>query len=392
MNLSDKISSKFEAQNKSHQEHQFSIKELLTANTTESREKIFSSLRELQNSVKDTISDALLKMQKSNSEELKRMSEQSNENFKLIQETNNQKLIDIQKEIERRMDISMEGNLKSFGEVTTRLTEMKQTAQTMIDSTSTIDKLNKIFDRAASKSFGSFSENYLETILENNLKGLWKSQVAMKQGSEAIDFVIELGAITIGIDSKFPLTAFNDYQEASGTDRDAKLKEYLAMIKTMALSMNTKYGNNFDHLLMYIPSDIMYNEVVTNQSVFDKLHALKVMPVSPTTIYSVIYSINIIRDRIAINENAHKMQSSISQLSKNITAFKDDYEKLGKKIRETQTTYDTTASRVSRIDSQIEKVLRLDIVEQSLELSSNQEDLILEEVVQSNQSNNYYQS
>jgi DNA recombination protein RmuC len=391
MNLSDKISSKFEAQNKSHQEHQFSIKELLTANTSESREKIFSSLRELQNSVKDTISDSLLKMQKSNSEELKRMSEQSNENFKLIQETNNQKLVDIQKEIERRMDISMEGNLKSFGEVTVRLTEMKQTAQTMIDSTSTIDKLNKIFDRAASKSFGSFSENYLETILENNLKGLWRSQVAMKQGSEAIDFVIEMGNITIGIDSKFPLTAFNDYQEANGTDREAKLKDYLAMIKSMALSMNTKYGNNFDHLLMYIPSDIMYNEVVTNQSVFDKLHALKVMPVSPTTIYSVIYSINNLRDRVAINENAHKMQGIITQLSKNIVAFKDDYEKLGKKIRETQTTYDTTSARVSRIDSQIEKVLRIDMPLTNLTLEEPAEANIIES--SSNSINkSYYQS
>ncbi len=377
MNLSKTISDKFETVTDKQTEHQYQVKEVLNNHNNEGSEKILTSLRTFQSEINEVLQLAIQNLQKSNLLELDKIASQSKNSFDQIYEANNKKLQDIQVEIERRLNDNLANNIKSFKEVSNDLGEMKKTAQTMIDSTSSIDKLNRIFDRTASKSFGGFSEKYLEQILEFHLKGLWKSQVQVKEGKEIIDYAIEFDDLSIGIDSKFALTSYNDYQNSADEFKQQKLKDYLANIRTMATSISSKYGGYFQHLLMFIPSDAMYNEVANDQITMDKLHRLRVVVVSPTTILSVIYAISMVKDKIAINNNAHTIQDYLIKVEKSIGKFREEYDKLGKKLREAQDTYDKSSVYVVQVENQISKVKKL-------ELASSRETLNLPEPDESN--------
>jgi DNA anti-recombination protein RmuC len=361
MNLAKTINDKFDTSADKQKDYNYEVKDILTNQSTESREKIFGSLRTMQNEVSTTIQNALIGLQKSNTIELEKIANQSKNSFDAIYDSNAKKLIEIQNEIEKRMNENLANNLRSFQEVSLKLGEMSKTAQVMIESTSSIDKLNRIFDRTASKSFGGFAEKYLETTLDCHLKGLWQSQVMVKNGQEAIDFVITLNDITVGIDSKFPLTTFSDYEEATKEQKAEKLKVYLAKIRDMATDIADKYGSQFTHLYLYIPSDAMYNEVASNQQLMDKIHKLKINIISPVTLLTVIYAITHMKDKIALNDSAYKMQEYLGFVDKALGKFQEEYDKLGKKLDEAKKSYDNSTFQVNKISSQITKVRNLDL-------------------------------
>jgi DNA anti-recombination protein RmuC len=381
MNLSKTINDKFDVVTDKQISHQYEVKEVLNNHNSQGSEKILTSLRTFQSEINDVLHGAIQNLQKSNLLELEKIASQSKNSFDQIYEANNKKLNDIQVEIERRLNENLANNLKSFKEVSNDLGAMRETAKTMIDSTSSIDKLNKIFERTASKSFGGFSEKYLEQILEYHLKGLWKSQVQVKDGKEIIDYAIEFDDISIGIDSKFALTSYNDYQNAEDEYKQQKLKDYLSMIRTMATSISSKYGGYFHHLLMFIPSDSMYNEVANDQITMDKLHRLRIVVVSPTTILSVIYAISMVKDKIAINNNAHTIQDYLLKVEKSIGKFREEYDKLGRKLKEAQDVYDKSSNHVSQVELQIGKVKKLELA------AHNRDKLELPEVIDTLETN-----
>ncbi|MGL4757978.1 MAG: DNA recombination protein RmuC [Patescibacteria group bacterium] len=378
ISLSNTISDKFDKVNEKQKDHQFEIKEVLNTQNNEGREKIFSSIRVFQTEINEILTSAIQGLQQSNKIELDKLSSLSKHSFDQIYEANNKKLEEIQKEIEKRLNENLENNLRSFKEVSNDLGNMKATAQRMIDSTSSIDKLNKIFDRTASKSFGGFSEQYLEQILEYHLKGLWKKQATIKDGREMIDFVIEFDTVRIGIDSKFALTAYNDFINSEEGEKGQKLKEYLGATRNMATSISTKYGGHFNHLLMFIPSDSMFAEVTSDQMTMDKLHRLRITPISPSTLLTVVYSISMMKDKIAINSNAHMIQDYLIKIEKSLYKFKEEYEKLGKKLKEAQDTYDKSNSHVNQVELQIGRVKKLEIAAPRDIIKENDDSMTLE--------------
>jgi DNA recombination protein RmuC len=113
--------------------------------------------------------------------------------------------------------------------------------------------------------------------------------------------------------------------------------------------------------MLYIPSDVMYNEVASNQQLLDKLHKQKIIVISPVTMMTVIYAIAHMRDKIALNDSAHKMQEYLGFVDKALIRFQEEYEKLGKKLDEAKKSYDNSNSQVHKIASQITKVRNLDL-------------------------------
>lgn len=265
------------------------------------------------------------------------------ENFESLARTNNEKLSQIQGEIDKRLTENLQQNLKSFESVTKNLGQMQSTAQKMIDSTSSIEKLNSIFEKTNSKAFGSFGEQYLESMLSNHLHNkLWSKQVTVPGSNDKIDFVLNMGQRKIGIDSKFPVGKYQEYLEASVEYKKASYTNFLKAVKLMAQDISTKYNKDhfIDTLLMYLPSDGMYVEVVNDHDIMEYLRAKKVVPVSPTTIFPIITVIESYERNKDISENAEYIIQGLQVMKKSIDGFREEFRKLGDKIRQAQQNYD----------------------------------------------------
>ncbi len=308
-----------------------------TLNLNKEFEKLKSenleNLNKIQNAIQDKLEKAITNLVNLNKD-----------NFELLSKSNQDRLNQINLDVQKRLDENFARNLKSFQEVTKNLGQIQSTAQKMIDSTKSVDKLNAIFSRTSSKSFGNFGEKYLETILRENLApNSWQKQAKMPNSEDKIDFLIYLEDKKIGIDSKFPVTKYQDYLAAETTEsKKIKLKEYFQAVLAMAKDINQKYFREdfIQALFIYLPSDSMYSEVVNNQQVLETLQKLKVTPASPATVFPLVMIINQYQLKMQVSQNAESIIQGLQSVSKNINSFREEFRKLGDKIRQAQTNYD----------------------------------------------------
>lgn len=260
----------------------------------------------------------------------------------------------INHDVQKRLDENFARNLQSFDKVSQNLGELSQKAQSMIDSTKSIDRLNAIFSRTSSKSFGSFAEDYLESMLRDHLTASsWESQVGIPGTSDKIDFVITLGDQRIGIDSKFPLTKYEDM--LASPDSDAHKKSLRNGILNMAKEMSSKYykHNYLAKIMLYIPSDSIYLICLEDQEFHRKLNSYKISLVSPNTLYPQLVFIKSYQFNITVSNNAQKIIDGLKEISRNIKSFRDEYTKLGDKIRLAQQNYDATTRSLGQIENSI---------------------------------------
>lgn len=340
-NLENQVQNKFELQN-SNQELQF--------------EKIRAQNQLL-------LSESLNRTQKSIQEQLnqsvRELIDLNNKNFQLLLQTNQEKLNQINLELQKRLDENFSQNLKSFQEVTHNLGQIQGTAKEMIKSTESIEKLNNIFARTSSKAFGDFSEKYLEALLREHLAiESWNSQVKIPDSEDKIDFVIFIENKKIGIDSKFPVTRYQDFLNANIHEKPTKLKEYLQEITRMAKDMYLKYyKNNFlDVLFLYLPSDSMYSEVANDPQIVGLLQKLKITACSPTTIFPLIVMIQTHQYKLSINHNAQNIIDGLTDINKNVQSFREEFRKLGDKIRQAQNNYNEANYSLDGVENNILKL------------------------------------
>jgi DNA recombination protein RmuC len=307
-----------------------------------------AQLMELQKMIQESLSKAIIDLGNLNSQ-----------NFETLRKTNQEKLDQINLQVQSRLDQNFAQHQKSFEEVTRSVGNMQTTARQMIDSTASIDKLNNIFARSSSKSFGDFGEKYLESLLTQNVHpSVWSKQVKMSYSADKIDFVLQFGDQKIGIDSKFPATRFQDYQMADAENKMSALKDYLVSVKLMATDISKKYGKNseFDYLLMYLPSDGMYVTVAENTSLVNELQKLGVMPVSPITIFPMIMGAKTYYSNKFVNENAKAIMQGLDNIKKNVATFQDEFRKLGDKIKQAQQNYDKAGENLLGVERTVNQL------------------------------------
>jgi DNA recombination protein RmuC len=322
---------------------------------------------QIQKALTEDLSRAIQHLIDLNKSELKSIQDLNKQSLDTIAKLNQDKLGQIQEEIERKLNDNLQQNLKSFEDVTKNLGHLQSTAQKMIESTSSIDKLNNLFERTSSKGFGSFGEKYLESLLGQYInRQNWSKQVKVPGSTEIIDFVIHYGEKSIGLDCKFPVTRYQDYLDAPAEQKRQAHQAYVRAVIQMAGEISAKYSKVgfVDSLLMYLPSDGMYLEVVNIPEAMDKLRSYRVTLTSPTTILPLIGLIHEYEFKLNVQERAGDIIKGLQIVKKNVISFREEFRKLGEKIRLAQQNYDSADRSLVNVQNEV------------LKLESNQETVV----------------
>ena len=306
------------------------------------------SLIELQRQIQESISKAIGDL-----------SLLTSQNFENLRVANQEKLDQINQQVQNRLELSFDQHKKSFEDVTKNIGQVQTLAQRMIDSTTSIDKLNNVFGRTSSKSFGDFGERYLESLLRENLNSSsWSSQVQVPNSADKIDFVVNTQGKRIGIDSKFPLTKYQDYLDCEGINSQQAHKNFLDSVKKMADDIAKKYSKVgfVDYLFLYLPSDSMYTLVADNEATVAYLQKNGITPISPITIFPMILGIKTYQYHDDINQNAEIIIKGLKVIDKNIGSFQDEFRKLGDKLRIAQNNYESADRSLYLISKEIKSL------------------------------------
>lgn len=211
------------------------------------------------------------------------------------------------------------------------------------------------------KTQGNWGEFILERILEKS--GLTKGREYKVQESFSTengnrlqpDVVIELPEKKhIIIDSKVSLVGYERYVNANSEDEKQKyLKEHHESVRSHIKNLHGKnyenlYGvSGLDFILLFMPIEPAFSLAIqTDEDIFNYAYSKNIVIVSPSTLIATLRTIANIWRQEYQNRNAMEIARQGGELYKKFVGFLEDLTNIGKKISDTQKSYDDAMNKL----------------------------------------------
>ena len=217
------------------------------------------------------------------------------------------------------------------------------------------------------KQRGILGEYYLETVLKNVLPpGMYQMQYAFKNG-EIVDAAVFVSNKIVPIDSKFSLDNYNRLVHANEAERPAFEKAFVNDLK-LRIQETAKYirpeENTMDFAFMFIPSEGIYYDLLTNQVGGGEDENLiqraagkwKVIIVSPTSFLAYLQTVMQGLKALKIEEKAVEIQQRVGELGKHVAAYEQFYKKLGVSLGTSVSHYNAGYKELGKIDKDVYRI------------------------------------
>ena len=216
--------------------------------------------------------------------------------------------------------------------------------------------------KGSAKTQGNWGELILERVLEAS--GLRKGYEYHVQDSQLDeegrrlqpDVVIQLPEDRrLVVDAKVSLVAYDLFMAAEGDDdRTASARAHLESVRQHIRGLSAKryqdlYGlKSLDLVVMFVPIEPAFMLAVTHDdALFMDAWQRNVLLVSPSTLLFVVRTIAHLWRQEAQSRNAQDIAIQGSKLYDKLSAFVEDLQKVGAKLKEAQTAYDSAEKRLS---------------------------------------------
>ncbi|MEK9146945.1 MAG: DNA recombination protein RmuC [Patescibacteria group bacterium] len=213
---------------------------------------------------------------------------------------------------------------------------------------------------------GQIGEAVLKDLLGQALpKQHFHLQYAFKSG-EIVDAAIKIEQGIIPIDAKFPMENFRKMTKAQDEKETAMhRKSFVADVKKHIDAISTKYirpqEGTLDFALMYIPSEPIYYEILTNSpEIDDYAYRKRVRPVSPNTLYAYLRAIIMSLEGSKIEAKAGQILAALREIGDETEKFGGSLSVLTKHVKNAAASSDDVNSRFSRLSSRISTVQNIE--------------------------------
>lgn len=213
---------------------------------------------------------------------------------------------------------------------------------------------------------GNIGEQVLKEILGDFLpKESFYLQYRFKTG-EIVDAAIKTENGIIAIDSKFPLEKFTAYNATESIEEKQSFqKDFIRDVKKHIDDIANKYilpdEGTIDYALMYIPSESVYYEIMSNlPELSNYSYKKRVLPVSPATFYAYMRTILISFEGKKIEERAKTILTTLRSIQTESGKFGESLRVLTKHINDTKNTSDLVNNRYSSLNSKISTIANIE--------------------------------
>lgn len=280
-------------------------------------------------------------------------------------------LMQLIKQIQESSDKTTQMTQKQLSETTRSLNErLDKAAQVISGVSKSVGEMTELgrgmkelqeFLRSP-KMRGQMGEAVLKDLLGQSLpKQNFHLQYAFKSG-EIVDAALKLEQGIIPIDAKFPMENFRKMaKSADEKEKDLNRKAFTQDVKKHIDAISSKYirpqEGTLDFALMYIPSEPIYYEILTNSPELDDYaYRKRVRPVSPNTLYAYLRAIIMSLEGSKIEAQAGQILAALREIGDETEKFGSTLSVLTKHIKNAAATSDDVNSRFSRLSSRISTV------------------------------------
>jgi len=251
-----------------------------------------------------------------------------------------------------------------LGQLNSQIGELQGTNKQMLQLGGEVKRLQDIL--ASPKLRGQIGEWSLNNLLENVLPAdSYELQYAFKEGQK-VDALIKMAGYSVPVDAKFPLPAFEALLKAGTDDEKNRLrKQFHRDVTTHIDKIASNYirpaEGTLDFALMFIPAENVYYETIVKypDDAKDLLrYSLdkRVIPVSPNLLYAYLMTVVMGLHGLQIEKQAAEIRQNLSKLNASFAGFLDDWDTLGKHIRDSYNKYEEGHKKLDRFGAHLEQI------------------------------------
>ena len=250
-------------------------------------------------------------------------------------------------------------------EITQEITSVKEIGRQTQTFAEQLQNLQDILKNP--KQRGILGEYYLETVLKNVMSPEdYAIQYAFKNG-EIVDAVVKINKKLVPVDSKFSLDNYNRYIHAQEPERSVLEKAFVNDLK-IRIQETAKYirpeENTMDFAFMFIPSEGIYYDLLTNQVGAGEEENLiqraaskyKVIIVSPTSFLAYLQTVMQGLKALQIEERAVEIQKRVGELTKHIESMNTFYAKLGSALGTVVSHFNAGHKELAKVDKDVYRI------------------------------------
>lgn len=282
-----------------------------------------------------------------------------NQNMQALQSNFQQSLDRTNQAINTRLDNAA----KIIGAVSKELGQMSQIGQSLQNFQDLLKN---------PKLRGGLGEQGLRDMLSQTFPNeLYSMQYKFKNG-QIVDAAIKIEAGIVPVDAKFPLENFNKILKAK-TDKEkmeARRKfrsDFRVHVNAIAKKYILTDEGTVDFALMYIPSETVYYELISNENdLHDYAIKAKVIPTSPNTFFYYLRSIMLGLQGKRISEMSKQILSTLKIIQTETDKFGDNLSVLSRHVTNAKSTMEKVDSDFTRLRGKIDKVNLLEAEQSNL--------------------------
>jgi len=285
-----------------------------------------------------------------------------NEQLRGITEQVNRQLLDSSGEISKRLDNAA----RVIGDVQKNIGSLSEASKQIFEVGKNISTLQEILQPP--KLRGGLGEQFLGELLSQILPSQFFTLQYMFANGERVDAVVRLGEKLVPIDSKFPLDNFKRILDCKTEDeRKVYQKTFSRDVKKHIDDIASKYilpqEGTYDFALLYIPAENVYYETITKDDSLGEEKGIlnyalkkKVIPVSPNSFYAYLQVIVLGLKGFQIERHAVEIQALLAGLGKDLRAFQEDFQLVGKHLNNALSKFDDARKKLDKYGYKLEQI------------------------------------
>ncbi|MFZ2199280.1 MAG: DNA recombination protein RmuC [Microgenomates group bacterium] len=211
---------------------------------------------------------------------------------------------------------------------------------------------------------GNIGEMVLKDLISQMFPvSSYKIQHTFKSGV-IVDAIIKTDAGLLPIDSKFPMENFQKMMSSSNkTEQETLRKSFTHDIKLHITAISKKYilpaENTLDFALMYIPSESVFYEVASSETLMSFARDSRVYPVSPNTLYAALQTILLSFEGKKIEQKAKDVFKLMRGIQKDFGKTADNMNTLGSHLTNAYNKFSDVQSQFNSIGQKLSSTNQL---------------------------------
>ncbi|HVY72906.1 MAG TPA: DNA recombination protein RmuC [Candidatus Paceibacterota bacterium] len=251
-------------------------------------------------------------------------------------------------------------------EVVKGVTETKESTKQVLTVAEQLHNLEKVLKNQ--KQRGNLGEASLELILSNVLPGQYEPQYMFRDG-EKVDFAVKTPEGIVPVDAKFPLENYVRLIDEVDPDKQEQYRREFKNDVKKRIDETAKYirpeEGTLPFAFMFIPAEGIYYDLlnsdvgvgVNSRDLIDYAYSQKnVIITSPTTFLAYLKTILFGNQRMKIQEAAKDIIKNVGSLSKNLAAYQDAHNAMGKSLNTVVGHFEKSGKAFRAIDKDVIKI------------------------------------